>query len=61
MTSFRQMPLPTLRVILSAAVLIGLVAGSGIKDIASGASEAPLNHPTTLSRHTLPDFADLVA
>jgi serine protease Do len=47
--------------IFCAALVIAAVASWTTECAAAGAPEAPLNHPTTLSRHTLPDFADLVA
>jgi len=46
---------------LCAALLVAAVAGWAAECAASGPPETSLNHQTTLSRHALPDFADLVA
>ncbi len=48
-----------LRAVLCAALLIAVAASW--TTVCTAAPEAPLNHPTTLSSHSFPDFADLVA
>jgi hypothetical protein len=47
--------------ILAVTLLIGLVLGWDAQSLAAGASDAPVNQPSTPSRHAIPDFADLVA
>ncbi len=66
-----MMDLPTARhadhvaasraITLCAALLVATVTGWVTECAASGPPETPLNHQTKLSRHALPDFADLVA